>query len=139
MYYLFTDGSGNPSTRRCGWGFVLQTPIGEVKGCGFEDTLSTNKMELLAVIKGLEQLPKDKCCKVRVYTDSLYVLMGRFKRAESKQKLWSFLKQYTSQHDIEFVKIGSGNRHPIHKEAHNLAREAVFNGLSLGDYSACCS
>lgn len=134
-YKLFTDGSGSPSSRRGGWAFILQKPCGgEDRGCGHEPKLATNKMELLAVIKGLEKLPSDQGCHVIVHTDSLFVIMGRFARPKPHQPihvLWLKLREFTSFHNVDFVKVASKAEYPEHKRAHDLAREAVFHSLTL--------
>lgn len=135
QYNLFTDGSGSPTTRRGGWAFVLKQPCGcQLIGCGHEPRLATNRMELLAVIKGLEKLPKEHPCHITVYTDSLFVIMGRFARIKRHQQiheLWLELRRFTSFHYVDFVKVISKNEYPEHKRAHDLAREAVFNSLTL--------
>ena len=74
--FIFADGasSGNPGPS--GWGTVLVTSSGEVTELGGFDPLSTNnRMELMAVIRGLaraETIPGE----VDVYTDSVYVIRG---------------------------------------------------------------
>ncbi len=73
---LFADGasSGNPGPG--GWGVVIATPEGAVRemGGGHPET-TNNRMELTAVIRGLDAL-KDKEGPVGVYTDSVYVIRG---------------------------------------------------------------
>ena len=141
MYKLFADGSGHPNSRCSGWGYILQGPNGEIQGCGFEDKLMTNRMELLAIVRGLQKLP-DKRCQVCIYTDSMFVISHtRFQR-DRRDRLWSYFRELLAKHDYTFVKVGNKNQHPNHKRAHHLAREAVFNRLSLdqnlsGDDSAC--
>ena len=68
---IFTDGacSGNPGPG--GWGVILRmgTHVKELSG-GEHDT-TNNRMELTAVIKGLEALKRP--CHVIITTDSKYV------------------------------------------------------------------
>jgi ribonuclease HI len=70
---LFTDGacSGNPGPG--GWAFILRHEATgkELVASGGEPTTTNNRMELLAVIRGLEALKKP--CRVDVVTDSQYV------------------------------------------------------------------
>ena len=71
---IYTDGSsiGNPGPG--GYGIVMLTEDGKYKkefSQGFKIT-TNNRMELLAVIIGLENL-KYKNCNVKIYTDSKYV------------------------------------------------------------------
>ena len=82
MIELFTDGasSGNPGPG--GFGAILRAGqhYKELSG-GFRKT-TNNRMELLAVIEGLEALKKPGQA-VTVYTDSKYV-------ADSVEKKWVF-------------------------------------------------
>ena len=71
---MYTDGAcrGNPG--KGGWGVLLRYNDAEKPLYGGEK-LSTNfRMELTAVIKGLEALTKS--CQIKITTDSKYVLQG---------------------------------------------------------------
>jgi len=68
---LYTDGACSYNPGPGGWGCVLIYKGTEKQLSGFEDNTTNNRMELMAVIKGLNQL-KEKC-KVNIYTDSAYV------------------------------------------------------------------
>ena len=69
---LYTDGacSGNPGVG--GYCAILIYNGVEKVISGREEQTTNNRMELLAVIKGLEAL-KEKC-NVNVYSDSQYVV-----------------------------------------------------------------
>ena len=71
---LFTDGAclGNPGPG--GWAALLRHGSRERELHGGEPDTTNNRMELLAVICGLEALRKP--CKVQVTTDSQYVMRG---------------------------------------------------------------
>ena len=71
---MFTDGacSGNPGPG--GWGTILRYNGVEKELSGGEAQTTNNRMELTAVIRGLEAL-KEKC-SVIVTTDSRYVADG---------------------------------------------------------------
>lgn len=71
---MFTDGAcrGNPGPG--GWGVLLRFGEAEKTLHGGEQNTTNNRMELTAVIKGLEALKKS--CKVVITTDSKYVLSG---------------------------------------------------------------
>ena len=71
---MFTDGAcrGNPG--KGGWGVLLRYGDVEKTLHGGEAMTTNNRMELKAVIKGLEALTKP--CEVKVTTDSKYVLGG---------------------------------------------------------------
>lgn len=82
---LFTDGSciGNPGPG--GWGFILKHPAtGSSKDVsGGEHNTTNNRMEVTAVIRGLEALKGP--CDVELFSDSQYVVkaieswMGKWK------------------------------------------------------------
>jgi ribonuclease HI len=73
---LYTDGgcSGNPGPG--GWAYILEhLPTGKrKKESGSEETTTNNRMELVAVIRGLESLKRP--CQVELITDSQYVAKG---------------------------------------------------------------
>jgi len=71
---LFTDGacSGNPGPG--GWGALLRYREHEKELSGGEPATTNNRMEMLAVISGLEALKQPM--RVRICTDSQYVMKG---------------------------------------------------------------
>src|SRR5262245_23736497 len=73
---LFTDGacSGNPGPG--GWAFILRHPstAKELEQSGAEPETTNNRMELMAVVRGLEALKKPT--HVKLMTDSVYVGKG---------------------------------------------------------------
>ena len=77
---LYTDGacSGNPGPG--GWGAILEYGGAEKELSGGEDSTTNNRMELTAVIRGLEALKEP--CTVELYSDSKYVV-------DALQKGWA--------------------------------------------------
>ena len=71
---LYTDGacSGNPGPG--GWGAILSYNGVEKELSGGDANTTNNRMELLAVISGLEALKEP--CRVELYSDSKYVIDG---------------------------------------------------------------
>ena len=69
---LYTDGacSGNPGPG--GWGCILEWGGHEKELSGGEENTTNNRMELTAVIRGLEALKEG--CIVELYSDSKYVI-----------------------------------------------------------------
>ena len=69
---LYTDGacSGNPGPG--GWAAILSYKGVEKEFSGGEDSTTNNRMELTAVIRGLQALKEP--CTVELYSDSKYVL-----------------------------------------------------------------
>jgi ribonuclease HI len=133
---IYTDGasSGNPGPG--GFGVVLVSGKYRLeKSAGFRLT-TNNRMELMAVIEGLEAL-KIAGSRVVVYTDSKYVAdsveKGWVFQWESKafkkkknQDLWiRFLKIYR-KHNVRFVWIKG--------HANNTENE-ICDGLAVDAYS----
>jgi ribonuclease HI len=135
---IYTDGaaSGNPGPG--GYGVVMMSGTHRLeKSQGFKLT-TNNRMELLAVIVGLESL-KLQDCNVTVYTDSRYVAdavekgwLFRWEAKGFKNKknpdLWTrFLKVYR-QHKVRFVWI-KGHANNIENEVcDRLAVKAITSG-----------
>ena len=71
---LYTDGacSGNPGPG--GWGAILEFMGHEKELSGGEESTTNNRMELTAVIRGLQALKEP--CIVELYSDSKYVIDG---------------------------------------------------------------
>lgn len=140
---IYTDGaaSGNPGPG--GYGIVLISGKHRLeKSEGFKLT-TNNRMELLAVIEGLESL-KIPGCNVVVYTDSRYVAdaveKGWLFQWESKgfknkknPDLWMrFLKIYR-KHNVRFVWI-RGHANNIENEiCDRLAVNAIKSGALAED------
>ena len=129
---IYTDGaaSGNPGPG--GYGVILISGRHRLEKSGGFKLTTNNRMELLAVIVGLEAL-KILRSKVVVYTDSKYVAdavkkgwLFQWEATAFKKKknpdLWiRFLKIYR-QHDVRFVWI-KGHANNIENE--NCDRLAV--------------
>ena len=73
---LFTDGacSGNPGPG--GWAFILRHAATgkEIEASGGERETTNNRMEMTAVIRGLEALKRP--ARVEIVSDSIYVGKG---------------------------------------------------------------
>jgi ribonuclease HI len=69
---LYTDGAARGNPGPGGFGVVLISGPHRKEISGGYNLTTNNRMELLAVITGLEALKSDNC-NVTVYTDSRYV------------------------------------------------------------------
>lgn len=137
--YLYTDGasSGNPGPG--GYGVVLV--CGQLRkelSEGFRLT-TNNRMELLAVIKGLEAI-KWNNANVEVWSDSSYVvnavnenwIEGWIRKDWKKVKnpdLWQRFIELTSKHHVTFHWIKGHAGHPENERCDKLAvaaRSASF-------------
>jgi ribonuclease HI len=138
---LFTDGacSGNPGPG--GWGAILRARGQEKELSGSEKDSTNNRMELMAVIAGLEALKRP--CKVTITTDSQYVMKGmtewikgwkakNWKTAAKKPvknaELWQRLDRAIAPHDVNWQWVRGHDGHPENERADQLAvqaREAI--------------
>ncbi|MHC4178801.1 MAG: ribonuclease HI [Planctomycetota bacterium] len=136
---LFTDGgcSGNPGPG--GWAFLLSHPASgkELERFGAERQTTNNRMELLAVIRGLEALKRPT--RVELVTDSVYVGRGLtqwlprwkangWRRRAGKQRpdiknedLWRRLDQLSTKHQIRFTHVRGHSGHPENERCDALA------------------
>lgn len=147
---LYTDGacSGNPGPG--GWGCILSTILGngqvyEVKHCAGYRLTTNNRMELLAVISGLQCINGSH--EVEIISDSKYVCdafnqhwieswrknnwtkKGGLANANMWRTLWNLV---TMQKSVKFTWIKGHNSHPYNEECDRLAvcaREDTANLL----------
>ena len=116
---LYTDGacSGNPGPG--GYGAVLIYEGVEKEIAGGEKSTTNNKMEMMAVIKGLEALKEP--CEVSVYSDSAYIVnaieqgwidswkKNGWRKADKKPvknvDLWERLLELMNTHKVTFNKV----------------------------------
>ncbi len=104
---------------------------------GDQDT-TNNRMELTAVIRGLEALTRPS--QVRVTTDSRYVLEGitewlpgwkkrNWKTAGKKPvknlSLWQQLDALVAKHDVEWCWVKGHSGHPENELADQLANRGI--------------
>ncbi|CAM3980068.1 MULTISPECIES: ribonuclease HI [Flavobacterium] len=131
--HVYTDGAAKGNPGPSGYGVVMEmvgTPYKKEFYEGFR--LSTNnRMELLAVIVGLEKLKNSKT-KVLVVSDSKYVVdavekrwVFQWEKISFKNKknpdLWlRFLKSYR-KHQVDFKWVKGHNNHPQNERCDALA------------------
>jgi len=135
---IFSDGAckGNPGIG--GWGVLLRNKGKERELCGGEAHTTNNRMELMAAIAALETLTRP--CKVRLHTDSKYVLQGitewlpgwkqRGWKTASKQPvknddLWRRLDEAVIRHHIEWVWVKGHAGHEGNERADELANRGI--------------
>lgn len=123
--YLYTDGaaSGNPGPG--GYGVVLKCgPRYKELSGGFALT-TNNRMELLAVIMGLQEIRWDGA-EVHVYSDSTYVVNTVTKNWKRKKNLdlWERFDALAGRFMIEFNWIKGHAGHPENERCDRLAVQA---------------
>ena len=135
---IYADGAcrGNPGPG--GWGVLLRARGAEKELFGGEPETTNNRMELTAVIRGLETLRRR--CEVRVYTDSQYVQKGisewihdwkrrGWRTADRKPvknaDLWQRLDDLARGHKIEWFWVRGHAGHPENERADALANRGI--------------
>lgn len=150
---LYTDGSarGNPDGPG-GYGAVLQyidkTGVLHEReySAGYKKT-TNNRMELMAVIVGLEAL--NKPCEVTVVSDSKYVtdafnqhwidnwLKKNWKTAGKTPvknvDLWKRLLKAKENHQVTFLWVKGHDGHPLNERCDTLATTAADGHNLLDD------
>jgi ribonuclease HI len=145
---LFTDGgcSGNPGPG--GWAFILRHPASEkeIERSGGEPETTNNRMELTAVVKGLEALKRPS--KVLLMADSVYVGKGlsewmpkwkangwrrreggRWKEVKNED-LWRRLDELVAQHSLTYNYVAGHSGHVENDRCDRLAVAAYQQYLT---------
>ncbi len=145
--HIYTDGASKGNPGNGGYGVVMEWVGKPYKKEFFEGFRLTtnNRMELLAVIVGLEKL-KSPNTKVLVISDSKYVVdsvqkkwvFGWEKKGFAGRKnpdLWRrFLKIYR-QHQVDFKWIKGHNNHPQNERCDEMAvMAALQNRVSIDEF-----
>ena len=141
---IYTDGAcvGNPGPG--GYGVVLLYGKHRKQLSGGRRLTTSNRMEILAAIVGLEALKKP--CKVRLYSDSKYLVKAmaegwarrwrahgwvRKQKGRSRREpalnpdLWQRLLDLCEMHDVEFQWVRGHVGHRENEIADQLAMQAA--------------
>lgn len=141
---LYTDGacSGNPGPG--GWAAILFHPrTGKIKRLsGGQRETTNNRMELTAVIEGLRAIKADRRWRVKVISDSEYVVNGMTRWLDGWLKnhwrrgskpgsgpvknadLWQALVEQRERFELTFEHVRSHAGHPENEECDRMAVEA---------------
>lgn len=131
--HIYTDGAAKGNPGNGGYGVVMELVGTSYKKEFYEGFRFTtnNRMELLAVIVGLEKLNKPNM-KVLITSDSKYVIDSVDKKwvfgwekkgfvGKKNPDLWKrFLKIYR-QHQVDFKWVKGHNNHPQNERCDQLA------------------
>ena len=134
---IYTDGacSGNPGAG--GYCTILMYNSREKIISGSEENTTNNRMELLAVIRGLEALKE--ACIVNLYSDSSYVINAfnekwidswvannwktAGKKAVKNIDLWQRLLELINQHKVNFIKVKGHSDNEYNNRCDKIAVE----------------
>lgn len=139
---IYTDGacSGNPGAGGYGTVLLYNNHRKELSE-GFKCT-TNNRMEVLAVIKGLESLKQP--CEVTLYSDSKYVVdaiekgwvkkweANNWKRNKTEKAsnidLWKKLLELLAIHKVKFKWVKGHANNPENERCDQLGRQAIASG-----------
>lgn len=136
---LYTDGACEPNPGKGGYGVVLIYGAVRKESSGGYRLTTNNRMEILAVIKGLELLKES--CSVNVYSDSTYVVDAMMKgwvvRWKAKNwwrtnkerainiDLWERLLVLVENHSVTFTWIKGHAGDPNNERCDRLSYAAL--------------
>lgn len=138
MIQLFTDGAcrGNPGPG--GWAAIVRMDGEDRELSGSDPSTTNNRMELLAVIEGLSEVPEGAA--VEVVTDSQYVVKGMtewvagwqrrgWRKADKKpvlnRELWQRLVELAEQRRVSYTWVEGHAGHEENERCDQLANLAI--------------
>jgi len=133
--FLYSDGGADPNPGTGGFGVILKHNDHKKEFSEGYKLTTNNRMELLAVIHGLEQIKVE--AEVEVYSDSKYVVdainKGWLTKWESNNwyrrkvgkvlniDLWKRLLELMTMHSVKFSWVKGHNGHPENERCDELA------------------
>jgi ribonuclease HI len=139
---IYTDGSCLANRGIGGWAYVLERRISGEREyvAGSHPRTTSNRMELTAVIQGLEALDSPE--RVLIVTDSEYVYLGITERLPRWQgagwrcargplanvDLWQNLARLIDTHEVKCRWVQGHSGHSENDLADELARHAAAQG-----------
>lgn len=124
-YIIYTDGSYSSSTENGGWGALLtiNNQYSIFQGCEKkENNPTSNRMEMLSAIKGIEGTPADSI--IKIFSDSQY-LIGTMTKKWNRGKnldLWKELDRLCLNRNITWEKIEGHSGIPENEFVNALAQ-----------------
>jgi ribonuclease HI len=140
---IYSDGASKGNPGPGGYGTILQAGTHRKEISQGYKLTTNNRMELMAVIAGLEALKVDEC-RVTVYTDSKYVadavekgwifnwLNKRFKGKKNADLWLRFLEVY-KHHKVKFIWIRGHSNNQDNERCDQLAVQASLQNYLLED------
>jgi len=140
---IYTDGAARGNPGRGGYGVILLSGNHRKElSQGFQLT-TNNRMELLAVITGLETI-KLPSAEVEIWSDSKYVVEAvekgwvfDWEKKDFKKKknpdLWKRFLQVYRKHKVKFHWLKGHNEHPLNERCDELATAAADGYQLLKD------
>ena len=134
---IYSDGACQPNPGPGGWAVLLRFGDHLKTLTGSELQTTNNRMELTAVLEGLQALTQP--CRVDFYTDSQYVQRGltewlpRWRARNWKRKdgalanadLWQALDTAIQKHTIQWHWVRSHAGNPDNERVDRLAKQSI--------------
>lgn len=126
---IYTDGAciGNPGAG--GWAAIIIEGGVQRELHGGELYTTNNRMEMMAVIKGLSALPES--ANVTIVSDSTYVVntMTRNWKRNANVDLWKLLDEEVVKRDVSWRWVRGHSGHPMNEKADSLANQEARYGV----------
>ena len=143
---MYTDGASRGNPGPGGYGTILfWGDLQKELSAGYRRT-TNNRMELMAVIAGLEALKKDGL-KITIYSDSQYVVKAveegwlknwvatDFKGGKKNKDLWLRFFELSKKNSLRFVWVRGHADNPYNNRCDQLATAAAdSNGLLVDEF-----
>lgn len=153
---MFTDGACSNNPGPGGYAALITTNLGTKTISGFEAETTNNRMELMAVIKGIEEvmnvifLEEQKIEKLEIISDSAYVVnainqnwlqswkTNGFKTKDNKPikniEIWQKLDEQLEtlkfiEVEVVFTKIKGHNGNYFNEMVDKIAREQIIKNI----------
>ena len=127
MIEIYTDGSCIVNPGPGGWAAIVFDGESKRVLSGGEQKTTNNRMEILAVVKGLQTVPE--ASEVTVYSDSQYVIntMTRSWKRNANQDLWEQLDAEVNKRAVKWQWVRGHSGHPLNEEVDKLANGEARN------------
>ena len=136
MILIYTDGSCLSNPGPGGWAAIILDGASKIILKGREKSTTNNRMEMMAVISGLESVSNDD--NVTIYSDSKYVINSitlGWKR-KANLDLWKLLDQQLIGKNVEWkwVKGHSGDKYNDEADQIAFSEATTFSSKLKGSY-----
>jgi ribonuclease HI len=133
---IYTDGASRGNPGPGGYGTILLWGNTKKELSGGYRFTTNNRMELMAVIAGLEALTKENL-NITVYSDSQYVVKAvqegwlknwvatNFKGGKKNKDLWLYYYELSQKNNIRFIWVKGHADNPNNNRCDELATEAA--------------
>ena len=141
---MYTDGASRGNPGPGGYGTILMWKGNEKELSGGFRHTTNNRMELMAVIAGLEALKKEGT-RLKIFSDSQYVvnavvkgwlknwIAGNFRGGKKNKDLWLRYHDLAARHHIQFHWVKGHASNPHNNRCDELATQAADGKHLLED------